>query len=68
MEKPDDIPEACWNGNHDYGQAGRCKRCSALRANETPDEKRTGGAGARTHPTTDREYREAMRQLERRSD
>lgn len=61
----EDLPEACTNGNHDFDQGGRCRHCNMDRADTYPDERRTGGSGARTHPTTDREYREQMRKLQR---
>jgi hypothetical protein len=58
-----DIPDSCQRGDHDFGQAGRCQECGIDRVDTYPDERRTGGAGARRQPTTDREYREQMRKL-----
>lgn len=49
-----DLPDSCKRGDHDFDQA-----------DTHPDERRTGGAGARTQPTTDREYKEQMRKLQR---
>lgn len=60
------IPDACLNDNHDFGQAGRCNDCGIDRANPYV-EKRTGGAGALTQPTTDREYREQMDKLQEKA-
>jgi len=65
--KAPDIPEACERGDHDFGQAGRCSGCGIDRADTYPDERRTGGAGSLTSPTTDREYREQMRKLQSKS-
>lgn len=62
-----EMDERCKNDNHDYGQAGRCQRCGIDRADTYPDERRTGGAGSLTNPTTDREYRAEMRKLGRMS-
>jgi hypothetical protein len=62
MEAPD-LP--C-DGDHSFGQGGRCE-CGMHRADLTPEPRRTGGLGARTHPLTDREYREQRRKLERRA-
>lgn len=59
-----EAPELPCGGDHNFGQGGRCSECGIDRADTYPDEKRTGGAGARTHPTTDREYREQMRKLQ----
>lgn len=62
-----EIPDSCKRGDHDFDQGGRCEHCGIDRADTYPDERRTGGAGARAHPTTDREYREQMRKLVRRA-
>lgn len=59
------IPESCKRGEHNYGQAGRCSECGIDRADTYPTERRTGGSGAHTNPTTDQEYREQIRKLER---
>ena len=62
MEAPE-IPDSCKRGDHSFGQAGRCDECGIDRADTYPTERRTGGAGARTQPTTDSEHREQMRKL-----
>lgn len=56
-------PDLPCEGEHDFGQGGRCRACGIDRADTYPDEKRTGGAGARTHPLTDNEYSRQMRKL-----
>jgi hypothetical protein len=67
MSAPE-LPESCQNDNHDFGQGGRCRDCGIDRADTVAGSRRTGGAGARTNPTTDREYGQQIRKLERRSD
>lgn len=65
MSMGEDTPEPC---DHDFGQAGRCKHCGVDTADLYHRERRTGGSGARTHPTTDREYKEQMRKIQRSDD
>ena len=60
-----DIPDSCLNDNHDFDQTGRCRDCNMDRA-ATADswgERRTGGAGSRTHALTNDEYREQLRKI-----
>jgi hypothetical protein len=57
-----DPPELPCGGDHEFGQGGRCE-CGMTRDDLTPTPRRSGGAGARTSPLTDREYRKAMREL-----
>ncbi len=64
MDDLPEMPESCANDNHDFGQAGRCQECGIDRADTYPDERRTGGAGSRTHPLTDREHSRQLRKLE----
>jgi len=65
METPD-VPDSCLNGDHDFGQAGRCRECGVDRVNtESHDTRRTGGAGMATSPLTDEEYRDEMDRLTR---
>jgi len=69
MDAPD-IPDECLNDNHDFGQAGRCKRCGIDRVNTAVrdwEQRRSGGAGSRTHAMTNREYREQMKKLQERN-
>mgnify|MGYP000603749668 CR=1 FL=1 len=49
------------NGNVD--QLGRCKECGADRLENEP-ARFSGGAGARTHPVSDEDYRRQMRKIE----
>ena len=60
-----DIPDSCVEGDHEYDQTGRCTECGIDRVDTYPTERRTGGAGARVQPCTDREYSRQMRKLER---
>jgi hypothetical protein len=66
MKPESEIPDSCLNGDHDFGQAGRCQDCGVDRADTYQTERRSGGAGSLTNPTTDAEYREEMRKLEER--
>jgi hypothetical protein len=54
--EPESIPQECIDGNHNFGQAGRCQRCGIDRA-DTTHARFSGGAGARTHPLSDEDYR-----------
>jgi hypothetical protein len=47
------------------GQLGRCKECGADRLNHDY-AKFSGGAGARTHPLSDEDYRREMEKLNQR--
>jgi hypothetical protein len=60
-----EIPDECLNDNHDFGQAGRCKRCNVDRVDTATswEDRRSGGAGSRTHALTNGEYREQMEKL-----
>lgn len=63
MDVPDvDMPEACLNGDHNYGQGGRCRECGIDRA-DTTHSRFSGGAGATTHPLSDEDYRREMDKL-----
>lgn len=59
----EDVPDVCEHGNHEFEQGGRCRVCGIDRVDTLPTDRRTGGAGARTNPCTDREYRKAMREI-----
>lgn len=63
-----DIPDSCLNDDHNFGQAGRCKDCGIDRVDTANHgrSRRTGGAGSRTQPLTDEEYREQMKKLQGR--
>lgn len=66
MERPE-IPDDCLNDDHDYDQTGRCNECGVYRT-DTADgwgDRKTGGAGSRTHALTNEEYREQMEKLGR---
>jgi len=64
METPD-VPDECLNDNHDYDQTGRCRGCGFDRADswDSWENRRSGGAGSRTHALTNGEYRDQMRIL-----
>lgn len=65
MDAPDvdmDVPDACLNGDHDFGQASRCRECNADRA-DTTTARFSGGAGSTTHPLSDEDYRREMDKL-----
>jgi len=64
METPD-VPDECLNDNHDFDQTGRCRGCGHDRADTARgwEDRRSGGAGSRTHALTNGEYREQMEKL-----
>ena len=47
------------------GQLGRCKQCGEDRLDHEPD-RFTGGAGSRTQPLSDEDYRKEIEKLESR--
>jgi hypothetical protein len=51
-----------------FGQAGRCDDCGGLRGANNQRPRFSGGAGSRTHPLPDREYRRQMRKLIERAE
>jgi hypothetical protein len=55
-----DINPKC--DSNDIDQLGTCVGCGT-HPNAAPDARRTGGAGARTQPLSDEEYRWEMKKL-----
>jgi len=60
----EDVPDVCEEGNHEFKQGGRCRVCGIDRADTIQTERRTGGAGARTQPLSDKGYRRRIMMLE----
>ena len=60
-----EIPDECLNGNHKFGQAGRCKECGIDRVDTSRgwEDRRSGGAGSLTQPLTNGEYQQAKDNL-----
>lgn len=55
-----ETPDVC--ENHDWDQTLCCKVCGTYKHDHTP-ARFSGGAGVRTHPLSDEDYRREMRKL-----